>query len=246
MWKLLLLLLSPRIDEEVEPAEVEQAEELVDEVEEETEERSEEETEAEEEPAPRVSRAQRDIISTRQRAQKAEEDLVKMRAELDEARRQPARQAEPTQDQRIWQQEEEVLRNPESTDWQRYAVQSSRQARQAEFNSRNALIKAEDLSDRSSFERMAVSKPKLFDLYKDRVEETLTKLRSEGRNAPREKLLAVLVGEDMLSGKLKTAATKPGSVKRAALPSARSDVTPSNGRMTEAEKREKRLENVRI
>lgn len=250
MWKLLLLLLSPRIDEEEVEAEVtEEAEEVAEETEEEAETEEVEETEETEEPAPRISRAQREIINTRVRAQKAEEELGRARAELEAARRAPTQQ-QPTQDQLVWQQEEEVLRNPEATDWQRYAVQANRSARAAEQNSRGALQRAEDLADRSSFERIAQDKPKLFAAYKDRVEDRLKEIRASGNmsHIPREKILAALVGDDLLNGKLKTAdvkTTKPSGAKRVT-PGARSDVRANGSGMTEQEKRAKRLENVRI
>lgn len=203
------------------------------------------------EPSPKpVSRAQRTIIETRARAQKAEEELQRARAELDAARRQPAQPAQPTEEQRIWEQEEAVLRNADSTDWQKYAVQANRSARSANSNSQNALRRAEDLADRTKFESLAASKPKMFAAYKDRVEEELTRLRNNGSNAPREELLALLVGRDMRDGKLKTSSvssTKKPGAPRGTPPSARSDVSSQGGgRLSEAEKRAKRLENVRI
>ena len=203
------------------------------------------------EPSPKpVSRAQRTIIETRARAQKAEDELQRARAELDAARRQPAQPAQPTEEQRIWEQEEAVLRNAESTDWQKYAVQANRAARSANSNSQNALRRAEDLADRTKFESLAAAKPKMFAAYKERVEEELTRLRANGSNAPREELLALLVGRDLRDGKLKTSSvssTKKPGASRGAPPSARSDVPSSGGsRLSEAEKRMKRLENVRI
>jgi hypothetical protein len=202
-------------------------------------------------PSPKpVSRAQRTIIETRARAQKAEDELRRAHAELEAARRQPAQSAQPSEEQRIWEQEEAVLRNPESSDWQKYAVQANRQARSANSNSQNALRRAEDLADRTKFEQLSLTKPKLFSSYKDRVEEELTRIRATGSNAPREELLALLVGRDLRDGKLKTSSvgsTKKAGAPRNAPPSVRSDVTPSGGgRLSEAEKRAKRLENIRI
>ena len=146
----------------------------------------------------------------------------------------------------IWQQEDEVLRNPESTDWQKYSVNAARAARQANMNSQDAIRRAEDLSDKTAFGQYQVTKPKLYEKYKDRVEKTLADIRSKGMNAPREAIMARLIGDDMLAGKLKPDSAKPAGAKRAVTPGARSDVNSSSGRMTEAEKRAKRLENVRI
>jgi hypothetical protein len=197
-------------------------------------------------PAPRISRAQKAIIDARARAQQAERELAEARAELNLSRRGPQQPQQPSADQLLWQQEEETLRNPEATDWQKYAVQANRSARMAQANSQNALQRAEDLADKTQFAALAATKPKLYAAYKDRVEEKLKDLRAKGNNAPREGLLALMVGEDMLAGKIKTAkgAAKPAAAPRA---SARSDVQSSGtGRLSDAEKRAKRLENVRI
>ena len=195
------------------------------------------------EPKP-LSRAQRDIIATRTRAQTAERDLAEARSQLEIARRQPS---QPTESDKLWQEEEAVLKNPEADSWQKYAVRSARDSRAANINAQNAILRAEDLADQARFERIEVEKPKLFVAYKDRVDTMLKELRSRGNNAPRDKLLAILVGEDMLSGKLKSAATTSAKPVRASTPGARSDVSSSSrGAMSESERREKRLENVRI
>ena len=201
------------------------------------------------EPKP-LTRYQRDMQAARSRAQEAERQLATARAELEAARRQPASPAQPSEEQRIWQQEEEVLRNPEANDWQKYAINANRAAREARSISQNTLFTAQDMTDKAAFSQLQASKPKLFAAYKDRVETMLTELRSRGNNAPRENLLAILVGKDMLDGKLKSSevkSTKSGSATRATTPGARSDVSSSgSGRLSEAEKRERRLENIRI
>ena len=203
-------------------------------------------------PPPRqMTRAQKDIIETRKRAQDAEAKLAQAQAELEAARRQPSQpQAQNTEEQRVWQQEEDVLRNPESSDWQKYAIQANRQARLANSNSQNALRRAEDLADLTKFEQLAIQKPKMFNAYKDKVEAELTRLRANGNNAPREELLALLIGRDLRDGKLKAGSSTPpkkGGAGRGTTPGARSDVASTgSGRMTESEKRAKRLENIRI
>jgi len=201
------------------------------------------------EPAPRESRAQKTIRELRERAQKAEDDARRVQEELAAARRGPVPNAQPSEEQRIWEQEEAVLKNPEASDWQRYAIQANRSARAAQISSQNALQRSEDMADRAAFSQLAATKPKLHAAYKDRVETMLTEMRARGANAPREKLLAILVGEDMLSGKLKSSgerSTNKGGAARTPTPNARSDVSSSGGRMSEAEKRARRLENVRI
>ena len=244
LWFYLLLLLSPRVDDVDVDAD---ADPDVD-VDADADPDVDVDADADPDPAPRMTRAQKEIVSLRERAQRAEEQHRTAMAELEAARRAPQAAAQPTEDQRIWQQEEEVLRNPEATDWQKYAVSAARSSRAANLNSQNALQRAEDLADRSSFNQLKITKPKTFEKYEPRVEKMLTDLRARGSNAPREKLLAILLGEDMLAGNLKTTegkSTKTGGARRAP-PSARSDVSSSGSRMSDAEKRAKRLENVRI
>jgi hypothetical protein len=252
MWKLNLLKwliarLSPRIEPDDAP--VDEPEDLPEDdetPEADTLEDDDTPEPEEDEPAPRVSRGQQAIISARTRAQTAERDLATARAELEVARRAPSQAMQPSQDQVLWQQEEDALKNPELQDWQRYSINANRSARQANTNAQNAVRQAEDLSDKSAFNAIAVSKPKLHAAYKDRVETFLKDLRNKGNNVPREKILAILIGEDMLAGKLKSAESKVKSTQRASTLGVRSDVSSSGGRMSDAEKRAKRLDNVRI
>ena len=100
------------------------------------------------------------------------------------------------------------------------------------------------MSCKADFMTLASLKPKTYDKYKDRVEEAKKKFP----NAPRKELLKYLIGEDALSGNIKTEAKttkKPGGAERGKLPGARSD-SKGSGRLSDAEKRAKRLENVRI
>jgi len=204
------------------------------------------------EPQPRISRAQKAIIETRERAQRAEEQLRDAQRQLEEARRQAAnpQPVRQTEEQRLWEEEEAVLRNPEADQWQRYAVMANREARAAKQESRNVARQAADLNDKATFAQLAATKPKLYDAYKDRVEAELQRIRANGNDAPREGILQVLIGRDMLDGKLKTGSTTATSKKagagRTTPPSGRSDVNATSGRLTDAEKRAKRLENIRI
>jgi len=199
-------------------------------------------------PAPRETRAQKAIRETRERAQAAEAALAEARAQLEAARRpqQPQGSAQPDPEQALWEQEEAVLRNPEAQDWQRYAVNANRAARAAARQSAQALANSQDMADRTAFQALAATNPKTYAAYKDRVEEELKKARANGHNPSRQAILKLLLGEDMLAGKLRSATTKkpatPAAPRRAA-----SDVPASGrGRLSDAEAREKRLENVRI
>lgn len=253
-WFLLMLLayLSPHVDEQIdldEDAPEPETPEPEDDDAPEDDEAPEPTPEDEDEPAPepRISRASKAVTAARERAQKAERELAEARAELNLSRRAPAQPAAPTQDQVLWEQEEATLKNPEATDWQRYAIQANRNARSAQQASQNALQRSEDMADRTSFAAIASTKPKLYAAYKDRVEDRLTELRAKGNNAPREALLALLVGQDMLAGKVKASTAKTTKPVAATRASARSDVSASGGgRMSDHEKRAKRLENIRI
>ena len=198
-------------------------------------------------PAKPLSRVQRDIISLRERSQKAEDDLRKAQAELADARRAPVN-SQPSREQQIWQSEDEVLNDPNASDWQKYSVTAARQSRQANQAAQNALHRAEDLSDKTAFDSFKITKPKLYEKYAPRVEELLKDIRSKGSNASREKLLAFMVGQDMLEGKVKTAdaVTKKPSQVRGQPTNARSDVSSSGTKLSAADARARRLENIRI
>ena len=210
-----------------------------DETEPEGEEPEEPESESEE-PEPRISRAQKDIINARQRAQDAEEQLARVREQLEAARRQPV----ANEAQQLWEQEEAVLRNPQAEEWQKYAVQSARDARLARQSSQAALAQAQDYADKAQFDQFRASNPKLFAEYSPKVEAELAKLRAAGNNAPRSELLALLIGRDMRDGKIKGSTNNSGGARRA--PIAQADTSPRPARLSESEKRMKRLENVRI
>ena len=249
-WFLYLLLayLSPFIEDETpedEPADADDGEDEADPEDDETPEVPEDDDEPA--PEPRISRAQKAIITARERAQTAERELAQARAELAVSRRAPAQPAQPTQDQLIWQQEEETLRNPEATDWQKYAINANRNARAAQAASQTALQRAEDMADKTAFAALAATKPKLYTAYKDRVEDKLKEARAAGANPSRENILRFMVGEDMLNGKLKSVDTKAAKPAAASRANVRSDVSSSGGgRLSDHEKREKRLENIRI
>ena len=185
----------------------------------------------------KTSRAQREIIALRERAQKAEAELSTAR----QVKEQPAQIRDA-----VWEQEEAVLKNPDADDWKKYAVQSARAARVAEQNSRNAIQRAEDLADKTAFALVKTERPGVYAKYSPLVEKKLEEIRRGGGNAPREAILALLLGQDMLSRKVTPSSpkTKPGNVRRSPT-GARSDI-PKGGVMNESEKRAKRLENIRI
>lgn len=198
-------------------------------------------------PAPRETRAQKAIRESRDRAQEAERQLATARAELEVARR-PASPAQPDPEQALWQQEEDTLRNPDATDWQKYAITANRAARSAQRASQQALAQAHDLADRSAFQALATTKPKLYAAYKDRVEAKVQELRAKGNNIPRDAVLKLMLGDDMLAGKLQPSKEPPKPKTGAAPRRAPASDVPATGRgrLSESEARERRLENIRI
>jgi hypothetical protein len=193
----------------------------------------------EEEAAPRpMSKAQKEIIKLRERSQKAEEDLKKAQEEL---RRPAAALVRP--DKEIWEEEEAALKNPDIQPWQRYAIHAARSGRQAEQKVLEIQRQTYDLTDRSDFDKLRTEKPRVYEKYKDRVEERLKFIRSKGNDVPRRVICQLLLGEDMLSGKLKPAKSPP--VNRGRTPGARSDVGRPE-KLSDADALAKRLEGVRI
>jgi hypothetical protein len=118
--------------------------------------------------------------------------------------------------------------------------------------SQAALMRAEDLSDQTSFRSICMSDTTgMAKRYETRVEQELARVRSNGGNAAREAIYTYLLGKDMREGKFKKKAAAPKKdaetpgVNRGRLPGARSDVHGRTG-LSEREKRAKRLENVQI
>lgn len=104
--------------------------------------------------------------------------------------------------------------------------------------------------DKSAFEAMKASNP-LARRVADKVETKLAEMRQQGQNVDRVRLAKFLIGEEVweknATAKAKQGAdgqrriqrqtTRPGSQQR-------SDTAPNRGKMSEAEAREKRLENM--
>ena len=148
---------------------------------------------------------------------------------------------DPTADE-----EERKLRDPNTTDLEKWQIQSNRALRQSQVQSQQALFQAQDMADKTTYTVKSASNP-LYGKYEARVEAELTKARALGANPPREFLLEREIGRDMLKGNLKaaTAKTKASAIPRGKPNSARSD-TPSRSGMTEHQKRAARLADQQI
>lgn len=156
-----------------------------------------------------------------------------------------ARQPAPANHQH--DEEERVLRDPQSTDLQKWQIQANRELRAGRTAAQSALAQAHDVSDRTQFSQWSVKNPALHKKYEARVERELATIRSKGGNAAREAILSYLVGQDALNGKLtrKAAPAPKDNLNRGRLPGARSDLNGKNA-LSEREKRRARLENVNI
>ena len=253
MWKFLLKYLFPAIDEEVsseDDAPIEEVsaeddaplEEVSSEDDAPIEEVSSEDDAPVEPAAPRISRAQQAITATRERAQKAERELEEARKELIAARAKPAA---PSQDELLYRQEEETLRDPNLEPWQRYAITTARQSRQAMATSQSVMARAEDMSDKADFRSIRVNRPALFDKYEAKVEERIASIRASGQPVPpRKAVLAYMMGEDQLNGTVK--AKPPPRSSTPSRSSARSDVSTSRGGEDRYAAAMARLEGKRI
>ena len=99
------------------------------------------------------------------------------------------------------------------------------------------------MSDKANFD-LSCATNKRFAAVKGEVEEELKKARAMGQNLPREAMAYYLLGKKVATAPEKKAAApeKPGTERGTAV---RSDVRPT-GRMTEHQKRAKRLQDVQI
>lgn len=176
----------------------------------------------------------------------AEERAEAHQRELNELRA-AQRPAPRSEDERIFEAEEARLKDPKITDLEKWQINSNRTIRATKNSSQAALLQAQDLADRTAFRQLEVTKPGLFKRYEKRVEDELAKVRKAGGNTTREGILRYLIGSDAMEGKLASKKKDDGDkgVVRGKLPGARSDVRGKGG-LSEAEKREARLENVRL
>ena len=204
----------------------------------------EEDEPEEDEPEPKPSKGKTEQAKLRERAQAAEAREKAVREELERERAALRSPSKPNVEQTIFDEEERVLKDPNADEWQKYAVKSAREARAASREVAEVRRTSADMADKADFEKLATVKPKLYEKYSSKVEETLTAMRKNGNNAPRSELLALLIGRDIRDGKVKSTETKK-KTERVTTPGVRSNVTAKGG-ATAAERRTKRLENLII
>lgn len=185
------------------------------------------------------SRREKAVIEARERAQAAERKADEAMAEV---KRLQTAQAAPD---RQFADEEAKLRDPATTELEKWQIQSNRALRQSQQQSQAALAEARDMADRTMYAQKALTSD-IHKKYQDKVEDILQQWRKNGQNPPREFLLHLAIGKDVAEGKFKDKpGTKQPTIPRGRTPGARSDVPRSGGR-TEAEKRRARLQDQPI
>ena len=227
LLRLLLIFLCPMADDPEPPepeAEVE-AEEPADEPDIEA---AADEPEAEPDPVAKFKEVETTLRET-------QEQMRQLQAQ---ARQRP----DPTMDE-----EERKLRDPNTSELEKWQINSNRALRSSAAQSQQALFQAQDMADKTTYQVKAASNP-LYSKYEKRVDEELAKARQSGANPTREFILDILVGRDMRMGNFKSAPAVAGKgkvISRGKPTGARSD-TPSRGGTSEREKRAARLANIQI
>ena len=201
------------------------------------------------EQAPAPSRARARI----ERQQKENAELKQRLAALEaQLTRTPAQVNPPAPDPDL-----QRLNDPNLTDMERWQIQSNLTIRQTNAMAAQALQQAANMQDQVKFQSLMAQQP-LLKKYEARVEAEVSKMRAAGQQVPpREAIADYLMGRDLREGKLKPsrkAASASGSSQaaprvanngRGQPTGARSDV-PRRGSLTEAQKREQRLEGKLI
>lgn len=187
---------------------------------------------------------------TTSRRDDSAERLARLEAEVERRGRLAAEarlSSQPAPVDSEYQREEERLRNPETTEMERWQIQANRTLRQTQQEARQARFEAQDMVDRSKFESKMASDPRR-SKYADRVEEAIQQERSQGRNASREAVYFYMLGKDIAEGKLKTKAKGAAApaVPRGKPAGVRSDVQGRGRPSSEKEKLRSRLENMNI
>lgn len=187
--------------------------------------------------------------STRSRRDDTADRLARVEAEIERRGRmaEEARRAQSAPVDTEYQREEERLRNPETTDIERWQINANRTLRATQQQAQQAMFQAQDMSDRARFEAKIASDPRRAK-YADRVEEAIRQERAAGRNAEREAVYYYMLGKDIAEGKLKAkpkAASAP-AVPRGKSPGVRSDVQGRGRPTTDRDKLRARLEGQNI
>jgi hypothetical protein len=222
---LLLAFLFPGVDDPEPTDPVDAAPDATDEVDDSAEEidASAADDKPEDKPDPTLAR----VSEAERIAREAQEQVQRLQ--------QQAQRPDPLLDE-----EERKLRDPNTSDLEKWQIQSNRALRASQHQSQQALFQAQDMADKTAYTTKGITNP-IYSKYADRVESELAKARANNSNVPREVILQLLIGRDMLAGQFKA---KPAAapVSRGKPNAARSDVS-RRGSQSEHDKRRARLEN---
>jgi len=162
-------------------------------------------------------------------------------------------QRQPVQDPQYAQEEQQIAAakaKGDNTYWLEWQIKRDRESRALVNAVSTERFAAQEERDKSSFERIEASHPKLFQMYKEKVEQARAMSIRERQPLPRTALLRLFVGDDMVNGKFKIKTgrkaaapvqTEVRRVARGTVPGARSDVDAK----TQRNEREKRRERLR-
>lgn len=203
--------------------------------------------EVEGEPQRRPTRGEARFQTLSRTAREANERAARLETEGRELRERLARLEQPRQEQPKGKSAEELaLMTPDELINYRLGESEKRfqtNLGQIQWNTYEA-------GDRAAFNALKATDP-LAAKYADEVETRLTALRAQGQNVDRERLLTYIIGEKARQGggaarKKQAAAGQKRIQGQQARPSGgqRSDTPTARGRLSEADARAKRLENV--
>lgn len=216
---------------------------------EEPEPEQDEEAEADEgeEPAPqpqKTSRAQERIrsLDARLKAEATQREQLQQQLQQLMARQ----QADQQRAQKASQEEQLALMDPA----ERRAFEAHQQATNTQAQLQRVQFQFQDVQDHTAFHSKAVSNP-VYAKFAPQVEQALAKLRAQGMNAPRENVLAFIVGQEAIrkaqgtvGAKAKAGAQRVASAKGSPV-SARSDGNIRSGG-DDLSSLERRLSNVAL
>lgn len=171
--------------------------------------------------AVKSSRAQERIRAQQEALRVEREEKTRLAAELEQMRQQ---QATLTRQQQEAQQKAYL----DSLDpVERQNVLMEQRFQEMQRQQQIIQMQLQEQADRAQFQAKAATNP-MVGKYLDRVEAELQKLRAVGQNAPRETLLAYLIGQDMLS-KTPAAAAKQRAASASRVKSAQGSPPNSRG-----------------
>lgn len=192
---------------------------------------------------PVALKAARDTARTEAAENKAAAERHRLEAETLRRAAPPPAQA-PSDESRRREGEDRELADPKIDPNRKWQIEANRTLRETKRATDATLFQAQDLSDKASFDLTCASNKRLA-FVKNDVEEELKKARALGQNIPREAMAYYLLGKKAATAPEKKPVPPAANPARQPGPGVRSDVR-GNGKMTEHQKRAKRLESVNI